>query len=218
MQAKVNVTIISTNNNKLKDSGVDFKALGFNANYYISLITSKVNFNQTLQSNTQFYTFLNFMHDKGYTQIITNPIINLVDKKSATIESTTNIPFLVTTTSTKDNTTTVQNSYKYKDVGLKVNFSNVIVMKNHIDCDLDIFIQSILDKSITPIVSSKHIRTHIILNKKDIFILGGLNSDEDYNTVKSIPGIEYVPILGYLTTHKSTERKNLTFTVLINVL
>ena len=218
LQAKVNVTIISTNNDKLKNSGIDFKAFKYDANYYISLITSKVSFNQTLQSNTQFYAFLNFMHNKGFTKIITNPIINLVDKKSAVIESTTNIPFLVSTTSTQNNTTVTRNSYKYKNVGLKVKFSNVIVMKNHIECDLNIFIQSILDNSITPVVSSKHIQTHIILDKNHIFVLGGLNSNESYSTVKSIPGIEYIPILGYLTTHKVKENKNLTFTVLINVL
>ena len=212
----VSISVISTSNNKLKDNGTDFKAVFSDASKYINLITSTASFNTTLTNPVQFYSFINLLNQKGLTKLLINPKLYLSDGKNATIESTTNIPFLVSTTSTRDNTTTTRNSYKYKDIGLKVSFTNVIITSNQINFDLDIYIQSILDKTITPVTSSKYINTHIILDKNSTMLIGGLNSSDLYSSVSSIPVLEYVPIINNITSHKKEELKNETFTIIIS--
>lgn len=216
LQRNIQVTILSTVNTKNKDLGIDFKALHIDASKYISLLTSKVSFATPLTSTTQFYTFINAMKEKGYTTIIDNPNITLSDRKNAVIESTQNIPYLTTTTSTKDNTTTTRDSYDYKDVGLKINFKNVVITKDYIDVDLDIYIQSILQQSITPTIGSRHIQTHITLDKNSSVVLGGLTSKLNYKRNVNIPVIEYVPLLNKITSHDTSEVKDETFTIIIN--
>ena len=216
LQRNIQVTILSTLNSNDKNLGLDFKALHFDVSKYISLLTSKVSFNTPLTNTTQFYLFINAMKEKGYTTIIDNPNITLSDRKDAVIESTQNIPYLTSTTSTKDNTTTTRNSYKYKDVGLKINFKNVVITKDYIDLDLDIFIQSVLQQSLTPIVGSRHIQTHITLDINSSVVLGGLTSKLNYKSIVNIPVIEYIPLINKITSHDKSEVKNETFTIIIN--
>ena len=215
-QRNIQLTIISTLNSDSKDIGLDFKALHYDVSKYIELVTSKVSFNTTLSNTTQFFAFINLMRDKGYTKLLDNPNITLSDKKDAIVESTQNIPYLTTSTSTKDSRTVTQNSYDYKDVGLKVNFTNVVITDSHIDVDLDIFIQSILNQSITPTIGSRHIQTHITLDKNSSIVLGGLNSKLNYKTTHNIPLIEYVPGINQLTKHDVTQVKDETFTIILS--
>lgn len=216
LQKKINVSIISTNNSKLKDIGIDMDISLQKDNSFLKLITSNADFTTTLIDPLKFYAFINLMKQKGFTKLITNPSITLVDKKPAIIESTTNIPYLVSNTSTTENTTTTQNSYEYKDIGLKAYFENVVIFPHQISFDLDIYIQSIIEKSITPITSSKHIKTHISLENNSTVLIGGLNSNEAYEIVKSLPMIEYIPILNQLTSHTTKEDKSETFTIIIS--
>jgi len=215
LQRHIQIMILSTSNNLNKNLGLDFKALHFDTSKYISFLTSNISFSSPLKNPTQFYFFINAMAKKGYTTILDNPSITLFDRKNAVIESTQNIPFLSSSTSTKDNTTTTRDSYNYKDVGLKINFDNVVITNDYIDLDLDIYIQSILQNSLTPTVASRHIKTHITLNKNSSVILGGLTSKFNYKDTSNIPIIEYVPLLNKVTAHSTKEVKNETFTIII---
>lgn len=216
LQRNIQITIISTLNKDEKDIGLDFKALSSSSSNYIELVTSKVTFNTTLPDPTQFFAFINLMKEKGYTRLLDNPNITLSDKKNAVIESTQNIPYLTTTSSTSDTQTVTQNSYEYKDVGLKVNFTNVVVSESHLNADLDIYIQSILEQSITPIIGSRHIQTHITLNLNTALVLGGLTSNLQYQNTTNIPLIEYIPGVNKLTQHQTKEIQNETFTIIIS--
>jgi len=215
LQRNIQVTILSTLNTHNKNLGLDFKALHFDVSKYITLLTSKVSFNTSLTNNTQFYAFINAMQDKGYTTILDNPNITLSDRKNAIIESTQNIPYLSSSTSTKDTTTTTRDSYSYKDVGLKINFKNVVITKDYIDLDLDIFIQSILQQSLTPIIGSRHIQTHITLDINSSVVIGGLSSKLNYKSTVNIPIIEYIPLINKITSHDTSEVKDETFTIII---
>lgn len=216
LQRNLQLTIISTLNRDEKDIGIDFKALQYDASSYIELLTSKASFSTSLTNTTQFFAFINLMKDKGYTKLLDNPNITLSDKKDAVVESTQNIPYLTSTTSTQDTQTVKQDSYEYKDVGLKVNFTNVIISDTHLDVDLDIYIQSILEQSITPIIGSRHIQTHITLDLNSSVVIGGLNSKLNYKTTNTVPIIEYVPGLNYLTKHEVTEVQDETFTIILS--
>jgi len=215
LQHIIHITVVTTQNNANLNKGLDFKALKFSPSSYISLLTSNASFNATLDNPLQLFAVINALHSKGLSNLLLTPSILLSDKKDSLIESTTNIPFLSSTTSTKQNITTVRNSYKYKDVGLKIKFTNVTITKLQINFDLDIYIQSVLDKSKTPTTSSKHIITHIVLKNKSAVFIGGLTSTDKYQSDFNIPIIENIPILGHLTSHKVTDNKNSTFSIII---
>jgi len=215
LQRHIQIMILSTSNDLNKNLGLDFKALHFDTSKYISFLTSNVSFSSPLRNPTQFYFFINAMAKKGYTTILDNPNITLFDRKNAVIESTQNIPFLSSSTTTKGTQSTTRDSYNYKDVGLKINFDNVIITKDYIDLDLDIFIQSILQKSLTPTIANRHIKTHITLDRNSSVILGGLTSKFNYKNTSNIPIIEYIPLVNKITSHTIKEVKNETFTIII---
>ncbi len=213
----VNVVVLSTNQDKLKNAGLDFSILKFNPSYYLSILTSTVNMPSTLDSRFQFYSLLHLLQSKDISKILTSPQITLLDNKPSLLESTTNIPFLTSTTSTKDNITTTQNSYSYKDVGLKMYFTNVSVSKNSVQFDLEIFVQNILDTSLTPKTTSKHIKTHCNLSKNSLFLLGGLNQTTTQNTIANVPIIEYVPIINKITEHTTVTNRKEVFSIVLSI-
>ena len=216
LQKRIKITVISTSNNKLRNVGADFKALHFSTKSYINLITSSANFNTTLSNVDQFYAFLNLSNSLGYTKLLLNPSILLTDSKDSIIESTTNIPFLSSTTTTRDTTSKTENSYKYRDVGLKIKFTNVSITPKNISFDLDLNIQNILDQSITPVTTSKHINTHIVLDSNSTVFIGGLNSTDSYKTVTNIPVIDYIPLINKITEHTNTKLKNETYSIIFS--
>ena len=50
------------------------------------------------------------------------------------------------------------------------------------------------------------------------FLIGGINSKEVITNVKSIPFIENIPILGDITTYKSTKINDYSFSIFITML
>ena len=110
----------------------------------------------------------------------------------------------------------LKNSYKYEDVGLKLNVTDVFITNDTFKFNLEIDIESILDKSSTPTISKKKLKTTISLKNNEPFIIAGLNSTDDVESVSNIPLIEYIPLINKLTEHKKTTNKNETFTIVLN--
>ncbi|BCD63959.1 general secretion pathway protein D [Nitratiruptor sp. YY08-14] len=218
-QKQVHFIVVSTQNSKLSKIGANYQIQKEfpDAKAYISLLTSSISFNSNVPNIYEFYSFINLLNNKGYSTIVTNPTINLIDQHDYVIESTTTLPFLVTTTTTKDAQNVTQTSYDYKDVGLKLYIKNVDIIDDKISFDLDINVQSILEKSVTPIVTNKHLQTHVTLENNQSIMIGGINSNESYETIQTIPFIENIPILNDLTKFRSNQNKNVTFSILISV-
>ena len=216
LEANLHFNVLSTSNNLSKNIGTDFKLDIKESDKYINILTSSVKFETTLSSPKNFYAFINLMTAKGYTKLLQNPTVIVRDGGSAMLESTTKIPVLQTTTSTSSTLNSTQNSYKYEDVGMKLNVKNVFISDDVFTFDLEITLETIIDKTLTPTISVKKLVTQISLKNNEPFIIAGIKSDDDYQTTSNIPIIEYIPILGKLTEHNVKESKNETFTIVLN--
>ena len=216
LQANLYFNVISTTNSLSKDIGTDFKMDIQETDRYIGLLTSSVKFETTLTDPRNFYAFINLLSSKGYSKLIQNPSATVRDGGETVLDSITSIPVLQATTSSSSTLATTQNTYKYDDVGLKLNITNVFITNDVFTFDLEINIESILDKSTTPTIAKKKLKTTISLKNNEPFIIAGLNSTDDVETITNIPIIEYIPIISKLTEHKTTLNKNETFTIVLN--
>ena len=216
LQATLFFNVISTSNELIKNIGTDFDLSKTETNSYLHIITSSAKFETSLPDPTKFFGFINLLSSKGLTNLIQNPSVLVRDGGDAVLESTTQIPFLQATVNTASSLNSTSNSYQYKDVGLKLNLTNINVNNDDISFDLEISIESIIEKSITPTVTKKRLKTSISLKDNNAFIIAGLNTNDDFETITNIPLIEYIPFVNKLTEHKKTDNKNETFTIIIN--
>lgn len=216
LSANLYFNIISTSNNLSKDIGTDFKMDIVESDRYISLLTSSVKFETTLTDPKRFYSFINLLSSKGYSKLLQNPSATVRDGGDTVLDSITSIPILQSTTTSSSTLATSQSSYKYDDVGLKLNITNVFITNDVFTFDLEINIESVLDKTSTPSIAKKKLKTTISLKNNEPFIIAGLNSSDDVETTTNIPLIEYIPLLNKLTEHTTTSNKNETFTIVLN--
>ncbi len=217
LQKKLNLLIFSTSNKKLHDLGPDFLTQYSNSDLYIKLISSTVNFNAYIPSPSNFISFINALKQNGITEILSNPNIYIVDGKKALLQDTITIPYKVNTTTTQDVQQITQESIDYRDIGLKLEITDVILSDTHAEFDLRLEYQTVLDKTLTPTTSNKIIHTHITLNQGEFILLGGINSTESYKDVFNIPIIENIPILGNLTRHEYTNFQDKTFSIVLSI-
>lgn len=64
-------------------------------------------------------------------------------------------------------------------------------------------------------LSTRSIKTNIIVNNRDTAVLGGLIKDEEYETVKKVPLLGDLPILGWLFKGKKSQKKKVNMLVFL---
>ena len=76
---------------------------------------------------------------------------------------------------------------------------------------MDLYIENLLDDTLTPRISSRHLKTNVYLTDSNSFLIGGINSKEIDQINKNYPFIENIPILGDITTYKSEKTNDYSF-------
>ncbi len=165
------------------------------------------------QTVTTFAGLLNFVKTNTSANILSEPTIMALDNEEALIEVGEKIPVGQSSTSTS---TGVQTSIERADVTIKLTItpyispdSDAVQMKIN---------QQVNQVSNTPVsaaelakissaVSTRQIKTQIVVNSGDTAVLGGLMQDKDDEQVRKIPILGDIPILGWLFKSKSTEKQ-----------
>ncbi len=164
---------------------------------------------------------IKFLKGNVITNILSTPQIMAIDNQESEIEVGEKVP-VGRSTSTTGSTTT--NSPQFTDATIK------LVLTPYISPDTDT-VQLKIDQSIAAIsdrqikaselasssvaTTTRKIKTQIVVNSGDTAVLGGLMSDEDSETVKKIPVLGDIPILGWLFKGKTSQKVKSNLTVFI---
>ncbi|WP_064130656.1 type IV pilus secretin PilQ [Neisseria weaveri] len=152
---------------------------------------------------------LSAMQEQNRGKIISNPRVLTQDRKEATIESGTEIPYQQSTSS---GATSV--SFKKAVLGLTVTpnitpdgqvIMNIKINKdNPNEC-------GIVDGQQTLCVSTKRLETQAMVEDGGTLIVGGIYEEENTNTVNQVPLLGDIPVLGNLfkTRSRNEARKEL---------
>ena len=225
-QVQFKLTITETNLKDIKDRGTKLQSLLKPLNhgdlaYYINLITSPYTTNSNVVRNDSegFFGVLNFLDTNGLTKIISSPFLTAKNHTEVNFSAVQNIPYLVQNSQTSATQTTTQNSYEYKDVGLKITLKPVI-LKDHVDFDLHLILEDLLSSSntLTPITSKKELKSSYSLKRGDILVLSGINKTTTQKQRNGIPILKDIFILKYLFSVEQDRDINSVVTLTIQVI
>ena len=225
-QVEFKLTITETNLKDIKDRGTKLQSLLKPLNhgdlaYYINLITSPYTTNSNIvrKDSDGFFGVLNFLDTNGLTKIISSPFLTAKNHTEVYFSAVQNIPYLVQNSQTSATQTTTQNSYEYKDVGLKITLKPVI-LKDHVDFDLHLILEDLLssNNTLTPTTSKKELKSSYSLRRGDVLVLSGINK---INTVKQrngIPVLKDIFILKYLFSVEQDQDVSSVVTLTVQVI
>lgn len=208
-QVNFKLTILETNLNNVENIGTNLNSLAdvvtrADFNYFVNLITMPytAETNVVRDKKRGFYGVLNLLVKNDVTSVKQSPYLVAKNGTPVYFSSVKNIPYLKNTSTYSNASTTTQNTYDYRDVGLKVSITPTI-LKDHIDFDLDLVVEDILDETtLTPQTSKKELKSNYSINKGEILVLSGINKETAYDYRNGIPLLKDIPIIQYLFSIK----------------
>jgi len=208
-QVNFKLTILETNLNNAENIGTNLNSLAdvvtrADFNYFVNLITMPytAETNVVRDKKKGFYGVLNLLVKNDVTSVKQSPYLVAKNGTPVYFSSVKNIPYLKNTSTYSNASTTTQNTYDYRDVGLKVSITPTI-LKDHIDFDLDLVVEDILDETtLTPQTSKKELKSNYSINKGEILVLSGINKETAYDYRNGIPLLKDIPIIQYLFSIK----------------
>ena len=216
---QLSFTIISTDNTKLKEIGPRIESiLSPSDHFYFKIITNVLTVDSTKVNKDSVTSLINLLKEKGVSDLIYNPRVTVIDNKDSVIESVIKTPIQKSSIDIQNSQSITTNQVEYQDVGLKLYISSVLITNDSVSFTLDLYIENLLDDTLTPRISSRHLKTNVYLTDSNSFLIGGINSKETIKSTKTIPFIENIPILGDITTYKSEKTSDYSFSIFITML
>ena len=136
------------------------------------------------------------------SQVVASPQIMTMDNTEATFESTDQIPTLNATAGIGG---TVNNSVQFIDIPLSVKIKPQLnKISNFIKMDIKAKISDVTNKApagvsnIAPAKLTRNAETSVMVSDGDTVVLGGLIRDKQTETIKKVPLLGDIPILGWL--------------------
>ncbi len=147
--------------------------------------------------------FLQFLEQDAETRIISQPRLRGIDGEEITylvgdripIPRTTFTPIAAGGISQQPVT-----SFTYEDVGIDVKITPRIHFEKEVTLELEIKIRSIggIGYADIPIIATREVKNIIRLRDGETNLLAGLLKEEERKTIKGIPGLKDIPLVGGL--------------------
>ncbi len=218
-QKKIKLTVFSINQQRLADLGADFKNIGVDLQNYLNIFTSFGSTKVDLNSNNRLniFTTLNFLIENGITKINQSPTLLLRSGEKVVFNSVKNIPYLVQKKEVTDNQSSTQDSYEYRDVGLKLTMFPK-VFNDHMLVKFNLNLEDVLTNTITPTTSKISLQNTFDLKFGDVLLLSGLNRTDTVKIKRYIPILADIPYVGRLFKFDSTTDVEEVLTIMIEVI
>ena len=224
-QVKFKLTISETNLKDIRENGSNINSLlkGISRSdfkFFINLITAPYSSETNVISSKSdgFYGVLSFLENNGVTKIVSSPFLTAKNHTEVYFSSVENIPYLVQNSQTSATQTTTQSNYEYKDVGLKI-WITPVILKDTIDFDLHLIVEDLLSSNtLTPTTSKKELKSSYTLKRGDTLVLSGINKNTTSKQRNGIPILKDIYILKYLFSIEQDQQINSVVTLTIEVI
>lgn len=224
-QVSFKITILETEINVLKERGTEINSLlelsghkDFKL-FFNMLTVPYTQSSNVIKKNNEFYGVLQLLDKNDITKIKASPFLVAKNNTQVNFSSVKNLPFLSNTSTYTQSAVQTQNTYEYRDVGLKLTLKPVIV-SDMIDVDLNLIYENLLSTgdSLTPKTSKKELKSNYRLKKGEIIVLSGINQSTSIEVKKGIPILKDIPILQYIFSTKNKELSESILSISIEVL
>lgn len=224
-QVSFKITILETEINVLKERGTEINSLlelsehkDFKL-FFNMLTVPYTQSSNVIKKSNEFYGVLQFLDKNDITKIKASPFLVAKNNTQVNFSSVKNLPFLSNTSTYTQSAVQTQNTYEYRDVGLKLTLKPVIV-GDMIDVDLNLIYENLLSTgdSLTPKTSKKELKSNYRLKKGEIIVLSGINQSTSIEVKKGIPILKDIPVLQYIFSTKNKELSESILSISIEVL
>lgn len=145
--------------------------------------------------------------------VLSTPSVLAMDNAEAIISVGEAIPFETGSyATTEGNTVAPFNTIDYREVGLQLVIKPQISQGDTIQLDIMQRVDSVGSQvNNQPTTHNRMITTRVMVNDKDILVLGGLIQSEEAEIIQKVPVLGDLPLLGpaFRNTTKTTRRTNL---------
>jgi len=219
-EKKVKITLVSYDENNLKEFGINMNISLFNPETFLSYTTfiNNLSLSQTLSyhsTNMNLDFYLSDLKSNSIIDFKFSPIISLFDNEKTSFNITKNIPYLSSSRSVDGSNAIEDSSFTYKDVGSKILIDKVSIIDEAVYFHIQLQYEVIIDSSSTPITSKKSIDNYIKLKNGESIMIAGIKGSDVQTLKKEIPMLSSIPYLGELFKWESNSRKDETFAIFI---
>ncbi len=213
--------ILSYDDNDVNERGVKFatlyKSLDNSMQVAINTLLFPLSSSKNIISSTSFYGALRFLNTSNLIKINQYPYVLVKNNNNFKFESVQNIPYLVQNTKTDSNTVQNNNSYEYKDVGLKIK-GKASIYNDFITLDIDLTIEDLINISAddkTPSTNKRYLNSITNLKIGQVLVLSGIKQTKVENNDIRIPILSGIPLLGSMFeySYKTESKSNITIAI-----
>ena len=171
----------------------------------------------------EYKAILDLLRTIGDTKILSSPRIMALNNQEAKILVGTKDAYITSATSQAGDTSVTSQTVNFVDVGIKLYVTPTINRDGFVTMKIKPEISSATRTDITsegqitqiPIVTTSESETTVMVKDGVTIIIGGLRKDERLKTVKKIPLIGDIPLLGFFFRSTSDELKKTELVILL---
>ncbi len=160
-------------------------------------------------ADDNYTALIQALQEVGTTNTLSSPRITALNNEEAKIMVGSSEPYVTTTTTTPaSGPTTTAEAINFIDVGVKLYVTPTINKDNFITMKIRPEVSSV-DRSLTtsqnnkiPIVDTSVAETKIMVKDGETIVIGGLIKDESIESVKKVPFLGDLPLLGFAFRNK----------------
>jgi len=154
------------------------------------------------------YAYIQMLNKYDAINVLSMPQLMCTDNLQSHLQVGQVIPQMKGSLTDKTNTSSVTNSYEYKDVGLILTVTPHIRSGNLVALEIEQRVEDLLTTSgsTTPITSKREVKTTVLVANGQTVVIGGLIKEAEKALRNRVPIFSYIPLIGDL--FKSNEKQH----------
>lgn len=200
--------------------GSIYKGIDSSIQTALNTIIAPITTNNPTLLSADFYGAVRLLNEDKEITVKQNPFILAKNNKSFKFEAVENKVYLERSTRTEATNVSEENSYKYKDIGLKIN-GKTFIHQNYITLDIDLIIEDLLNgdtDNLTPETYKRVLKSNTNIGFNQVLLLSGLKRNRVTKNDWSIPYLSNIPYLGELFKYKTKSNETINITIAIEVI
>jgi len=196
-----------------------YKTLDGSVRYAINSIIFPLSTTKSILDGATFYSALHFLNANRKIKVRQFPYIFAQNNKNFKFFSVQNIPYLVKSTKVDSVNTSEQNSYEYRDVGLKiVGFPKIF--DNFITLNLDLTIEDLINSNgAIPTTNKRYLNSVTNLKYGQVLLLSGIRQKKVQDKTIKIPILSGIPLgIGNMFKYDFTTENSSNIAIAIEVI
>ena len=157
------------------------------------------------------------LESDGHSNILSTPNILTIDNEEAKIIVGQNVPFITgTQTSTTGGLANPFQTIERKDIGLQLKVKPTVSEGGTVKLLLSQEVSSLGNNTTAGFITNKRsIESTVLVDDRQIIVLGGLIQDDVRNTIDKVPVLGDIPLLGNLFRYETRNRSKTNLMVFI---